>query len=195
MRTGILLICLVMLAACETAVYNPRPRAYPRVVYPERVYQAFQKAGCPFHFEYPVYATVKQDLRFFDEAAPSECWYNIEFPDFNGKVHFSYYPIRGEADFNRLRGDAFEMVDWHNKKASYIEEKLISLPNGTTGFVFDIEGPAASPFQFFLTDSTQHFLRGALYFDTAVNPDSLAPVLDFVRKDILHMIEHFEWKK
>ena len=86
------------------------------------------------------------------------------------------------------------MVDWHNKKANYIEEQGIRLPNGASGFIFNIEGPAASPLQFFLTDSTRHFLRGALYFNTSVNPDSLAPVLDFVKKDIFHMIETFEWK-
>jgi gliding motility-associated lipoprotein GldD len=195
MRTGLLLLCLLLLMGCEPAVYNPRPRAYPKVTYPERSYQAFEKAGCPFTFEYPSYARVIQDVRFFNEAAPSDCWYNLEFPDFNGKVHFSYYPVRDKADYQRLKNDAFEMVDWHNKKASYINEKLVRLPNGTGGFVFDIEGPAASPLQFFLTDSTRHFLRGALYFDTAVNPDSLAPVLDFVRQDILHMIENFAWKK
>ncbi|MEL6972389.1 MAG: hypothetical protein AAFO02_19640, partial [Bacteroidota bacterium] len=71
---------------------------------------------------------------------------------------------------------------------------LINTDNGVSGIAFDIDGPAASPFQFFLTDSTQHYVRGSLYFNTKTRADSLAPVIDFVRTDILHLIETFEWK-
>ena len=85
------------------------------------------------------------------------------------------------------------MADWHNKKANYIDEMRIERAGNVSGFAFVIDGPAASPFQFYLTDSTQHFLRGALYFNTQARPDSMAPIYQFVEADILKMIETFRW--
>ncbi len=189
----IAIICL-LLSACYRPEYTPRPRAYPKVEYPQKAWQNFQLSSCDLSFEYPVYAVVQRDSFFFDEAPPHPCWFNIYFPDFDAKIHCSYYQVGRPKSMDRLKQDAFEMVDWHNKRANFIEEKGVRLPNGVTGFVFNIEGPAASPFQFYLTDSTRHFLRGALYFNTSVNPDSIAPVFDFVRQDIMHMIETFQWK-
>ena len=61
------------------------------------------------------------------------------------------------------------------------------------GLIFDIKGDAASEYQFHLTDSTSHFLRGSLYFNTAPNQDSIQPVLDFIKQDIAHLLETFEW--
>lgn len=191
---GFALALALIFSACSDPAFNPKPRAYPRVEYPEKAWQPLQYEACAFTFEYPRYAVVQRDSSFFDSQPPHTCWFNVYFPDFDGMVHFSYYEVGKPKSLDRLRSDAFEMVDWHNKKANYIEEQGIRLPNGASGFIFNIEGPAASPLQFFLTDSTRHFLRGALYFNTSVNPDSLAPVLDFVKKDIFHMIETFEWK-
>lgn len=59
---------------------------------------------------------------------------------------------------------------------------------------FEMTGPAATPFQFFITDSTSHFMRGALYFNTQVRPDSLMPVYDFVKIDVDRLIKTFKFK-
>ena len=88
------------------------------------------------------------------------------------------------------------MTDWHNKKATYINEKpLFNAAHNVKGMLFSVEGPVASQLQFFLTDTSEqkHFFRGALYFYTEANTDSLAPVYDFMRKDVERMIETFEW--
>ena len=87
------------------------------------------------------------------------------------------------------------MVQKHNIKASYIEEFPIQKSESVLGFAFNIEGPAASPFQFYLSDNKQHFLRGALYFNTQARPDSLAPIFNFVKEDIMKMINTFEWQE
>ena len=99
----------------------------------------------------------------------------------------------GPDKLEELKTDAFELADWHNKRANYIDEMIIQKGNSVSGFAFLIEGPAASPFQFYLTDSTEHFLRGSLYFNTEARPDSLAPVYEFIEEDLVHMIETFEW--
>lgn len=191
----VLLSCCILLAYCqEGPVYTPKPRAFPKVNYPEKQYQTFDEDYCAFTFAYPTYARIEQTKSYFDEEPADPCWFDIYIPDFDSRIHCSYYPIGKGKDLETLKTDAFEMVDWHNKKANYIEELIIQKENHVSGFAFDIEGPAASPFQFYLTDSTRHFLRGALYFNTQARPDSLAPIVDFVKQDVLKMLETFEWR-
>lgn len=185
-------------SACKETVYTPKPRSFPRVEYPQKGYQAFASDDCPFVFEYPTYCNIQQEKTFFDEQPPSDCWFDVYYPSFDGSIYFTYYPLASQdpiKDLNKLRSDAFNMANWHNKRANYIDEIVVQTPNGISGIAFDIDGPSASPFQFFLTDSLQHFVRGALYFNTEVNTDSLAPIVDFVEEDILQLIQTFEWDK
>jgi gliding motility-associated lipoprotein GldD len=185
----------ILLSSCgQEGVGTPKPRAYPKVEYPAKAYQQFDEGYCNFTFEYPNYALIQQDTSFFDERPAHPCWFDIYFPDFDSRIYCTYYPVEGKSSFEKLQQDAFEMAGWHNKKANYIEELNIEKDNGVSGIAFIIEGPAASPLQFYLTDSTRHFMRGSLYFNTQVQPDSLAPIYSFVEEDILKMIETFEWK-
>ena len=193
-QAGMIAFMLLLLSCGQEPSYTPKPRAYPKVEYPEREYQQFDKDYCQFSFEYPTYAKVEQDTLFFNEKPAHPCWFDLFMPVFDSRLHCSYYPISGENNFSKLKNDAFEMMEWHNKKANYIEEIPIKKEGGLNGFAFVIEGPAASPFQFYLTDSTQHFLRGALYFNTQINPDSLQPIYQFVEEDLLHLIETFNWE-
>lgn len=196
MRFSILFLVVTFLfTACEEPVYNPKPRGFPKVIYPEKAYQPFTEGYCDFTFDYPKYAVVEQDLSFFDEKPAHPCWFDLHVPSFDSRIYFSYIPIDQENTFEKLKQDAFKMTDWHNKKATYIDENFIQKNNGVKGMLFKVEGPAASPLQFFLTDSLneKHFLRGALYFNTQARPDSLAPVLEFVKKDVEKMLDTFEW--
>ena len=185
-----------LFGGCEDSVFTPKPRGYPRVIYPAKEYQHFDENYCHFTFEYPKYAEIQQDTTFFDEEPDDPCWFNVFMPDFSAYVYCSYAPISKERPISKLKTDAFKMTDWHNKKATYIDEHPFRKPNGVKGILFTVEGPVASQLQFFVTDSLEqkHFMRGALYFYTEPNPDSLAPVYDFVRKDIERMIETFEWR-
>lgn len=190
------LTSLALLAtACKDAVFTPKPRGFPRIVYPEKAYQPFDKNYCQFGFEYPKYAQIIQDTTFFDEKPKDDCWFDIYVPQFNARIHCSYYPIDKVNTFQKLHSDAFTLAGKHNIKADYIDELKIQKPNHVSGFLFNIEGAAASPFQFYLTDSTKHFLRGALYFKAASRPDSLQPMIEFMKTDIVHMVNTFEWNK
>lgn len=190
----ILLVSVFFFYSCQEESQTPKPRAYPKINFPEKDYQSFDIDFCEFSFEYPKYCLIQQDTAFFDEKPLHPCWFDVYYPDFDSRIHFSYYPVGEYKSLEKLKTDAFEMADWHNKKANYIEEIKIEKPNRVYGFAFDIEGPVASPFQFYITDSTNHFLRGSLYFNTQAKPDSLAPVYDFVKHDIINMIESFGWK-
>lgn len=188
------LFLILMFAACQPEIPVPKPRAYPKVNYPQKQSQDFKQDFCDFSFKYPQYTQIIQDTDFFGEAPVHPCWFDIYYPDFNSRIHCSYIPVTPEKGFEQLKSDAFELADWHNKKANYIEEMQISKGN-VQGFIFDIEGPVASPFQFFLTDSANtHFFRGSLYFNNQVNPDSLAPIYEFIKADIIELINTFEWR-
>lgn len=189
----LVIFCIAFSSCGEEEIYTPKPRAFPKVIYPERTYTKLDIDYCNFTFEYPAYAQVEQDTAFFDEKPVDPCWFDLVIPAFNARLHCSYFPVEG--DFEKFRSDAFSLANKHNIKANYIDELPIQKPNGVSGMVFDIEGPVASPFQFYLTDSKDHFLRASLYFNTQARPDSLAPVFDFIKADLMQMINSFEWKK
>jgi gliding motility-associated lipoprotein GldD len=186
----------ILLPGCSDEPPIPKPRAYPRVVYPEKAYKPFDETYCGFTFDQPVYAKIEHDTTYFDEKAKDDCWFNILVPQLNAKIFCSYYPIRSRAGFDELVKDAYEMTNKHNVKASYIEELTVSRPEDNVyGVVFNVEGPAASSYQFFLTDSVKNFVRGALYFNTEARPDSLEPVVKFMREDLDHLVSTLRWTR
>lgn len=195
MKNAVVFFMVVMLlAACNNDDYTPKPRAYFRIDLPEKKYQLFSPTDCPYEFEVPVYAKVERDTTFFDEKTKDPCWLNIEFGSLGGMIHVSYKPITKTQSLYKLTEDAHKMSFKHTVRADYIEERHINTPQGVKGVLYDIGGNSASNVQFFVTDSMNHYMRGALYFNAAPNADSLEPVVKFVRDDMVHLIESFRWK-
>ena len=192
---------LILLGLSCNSVYTPKRRGYFKIDFPAHQYQVFDKAGYPYTFEYPVYASIVKDSSFFDTLPENPYWINIDFPRFNARIYVSYKPIGPQPGrpgpgngFDKLRDDAFKMAFKHSVKASSIDQTVIQTPNDVGGIFFHVGGNAATANQFFLTDTTKHFLRGALYFDTAPNEDSLGIVNAFLEKDMEHLINTFRWK-
>lgn len=191
----LLLLLPLLLASCEEYTPVPKPRAYPRVIYPEKAYKPLDASYCHFTFDMPAYATIEKDTSFFDEKPKDECWFNLDVKQLNAKIYCSYYPVKNRKDFDELVADAFALTNKHNVKASYIDEIQVRRPaDKVYGIVFNVEGQAASTYQFFLTDSTRHFFRGALYFNTQTRPDSLAPVISFMKKDLDRLVGTLQWQ-
>lgn len=187
---------LILIAALFTACnsdYVPKPRAYFKIPLPAHKYQLFNEPGYPYTFEYPVYASVVKDTTFFEDKPENPYWINIDFPRFNSRIYISYKQI-GAQTFDKLRDDAYKMTYKHTLKATSIEDSLMQTEQGITGVFFNVGGNAATGRQFFLTDTTRHFLRGALYFDTTPNEDSLSVVNNFLEEDMKHLINSFKWK-
>jgi gliding motility-associated lipoprotein GldD len=184
------LTCLLFNSSCdqEDEVYSPKPRGYCRISFPEKKYRLFDTI-CPYRFEIPVYARVSTDKH--KNAEP--CWYNIDFPQFKATIHLSYKPLNN--DVNRHLENSHYFANKHQVKATGLEETVIMRDSARVyGLLFDIAGNTASSLQFYLTDSTRHFLRGALYFNATPNIDSLKIVIDFIREDVLKMINTTAWK-
>jgi gliding motility-associated lipoprotein GldD len=167
----------------------PRPRGYYRIELPEKSYRDYESA-CPLKIQLPEYSRVEI---FRDRMSSDSCWFNVYFPKFNARVHCTYVPVHDNMD--KLLHDAYGFAAKHEMKATALKRTPINDDDRQVyGIVYDIEGEAASQLQFFLTDSTQHFFRGSLYFFNEPNPDSIAPVLDFLRADIMHLTRTITWK-
>lgn len=188
-----LALCLLPLAISCNSPYTPKPKGYYKIIFPEKKYQLFDKPGYPYTFEYPLYANVVKDSVFFKEATENPWWININFPQFNGRIYVSYKQI-GINKLDKLVNDAFTLTNKHSSKANSIDDSLVITPNNIHGVFFKVGGDVATANQFFLTDSTKHFLRGALYFDATPNEDSLAIVNRFLVEDVKHFINTFKWR-
>jgi len=193
-KAGFTLLGLFVLwsIACNTP-YVPKNKGYSALHFPAKAYQAFNEAGYPYSFEYPVYAKIDNRVDYFGDSKKASAWININFPENGGTIYVSYRSMQAHQ-LDTLIKDAYTFANNHNNKASFIEDSVFTTQNGVHGVFFHIGGNVATSYQFFLTDSVHHFFRGALYFDTTPNEDSLAPVNAFLFKDLTHLVNTFRWK-
>lgn len=191
----IILYILLSLIACNDNEQTgmPKPRTYPRVEFPKKEYTSFNSENCNFKFEYPKYAKVVQETNFFEGETPNDCWYNVVFPQFNGQLYLTYYSINSIKEFDKYIVNSFELTSAHNIKANGRKETLVKNEFNTSGLLFKVSGDVASHTQFFLTDTTKHFIRGALYFNNKVNLDSMRIIQEFIDKDVTHLLNTFQW--
>ncbi len=190
MKIWAMTIVLCGLQACGGSVdYVPKPKGFNRIDLPEHTYQKIERKH-PYSFEYSKHAYIRPDSSGIAEPH----WIYIIYPDFQADVQLTYKSVEQDPTFFReFVDDSHRLLNKHMIKASSIEESIVKTPLGKTAAVYELEGQVPSQFQFYLSDSTQHFLRGALYFRTATKNDSLAPVIDFIKEDIIHLINTCEW--
>lgn len=199
MKKSLVIPALAFLALCAfilscNSPYTFKKRGYFHIDFPEKKYVLFDKPGYPYTFEYPVYAEVLKDTTFFDDRPENDWWVNIDIPRFAGRIYISYKEV-AKNNFDSLVNDGFKMAyKQHTDISTGINDSLIQTPNGIEGIYFSLSGNTATANQFFLTDSTRHFLRGALYFNAAPNEDSLSIVNDFLKMDVLHLINTLKWR-
>lgn len=184
MFKNLFLLLLALLAVSCKKDILPKPMGELRLEYPKPTYKPFS-SPCAYSFEYSDYA----------EMAPAKkpCWYYLSYPKMKAKVFITYFPIKN--DFMLHVKEAEKMVYEHTIKASSIETKSFSYPEKRVfGNFYELKGQSASNIQFYVTDSTKHFVTANLYFNTRPKPDSLAPAVAYVKKDLQHLIDTFQWK-
>ncbi len=191
----LLLILLSFNFSCRE-ISVPKPKGHFRIDLPQKEYRLFsEKPGMknyiPVSFEYPVYG----NITFQKEKGAESGWFNIEFPRYKAKIYLTYKDINN--DFGELMEQTYKMnVKNHIAKADAInEQEFNNAREKVYSVLYDLKGNTASAVQFYATDSTKHYLRGSLYFASEPDADSLAPVIDFFRGDIVHLIETLKWDK
>ncbi|MBQ2188045.1 MAG: gliding motility lipoprotein GldD [Bacteroidales bacterium] len=185
----IALILLVLASSCGDKNPQPKPRGYFRIDLPDKQYVALDTMRY-YSFEYPTYSTITPDYHSLQEKD----WVNVEFPRFKGTIHISYKQVND--NLGEYLEDAYFMITKHIGKATGIRDSvIINKEKDVYGLMYYLDGEGvASPLQFYLTDSTEHFMRGSLYFNVVPNNDSLQPVIDFITDDVRHLINTLEWK-
>lgn len=185
----VMVLAFVAFSCDRDTNYLPKPRGYFRIDLPEKAYTKVDTIE-RYSFECPVYALVTPDPYSPDEKN----WVNIEMPSFKGSIHLTHKPVDG--NLGEYLEDVHTMVVKHLQKANGMRDSLIvNDEHNVYGMFIEMDGKGvATPMQFYLTDSTKNFVRGALYFNFKPDNDSMQPVINFIRKDIDHLIETFEWK-
>ena len=185
--TVLTLTLLTAISGCSN--YTPKPHGYPKIEFPNRSYELYDN-DCVYTFEKPTYSVVEVDSHEWSEP----CWYNIKFPTFGATVYLSYKKFTSLKQLDSLTEEAFKLAGKHNIKADAINEREFVTEDSTMyGLTFELTGPSATPFNFYLTDEKEHFLRGSFYFDNQTKTDSVAPVYEFLKQDVMHLIETVRW--
>jgi gliding motility-associated lipoprotein GldD len=180
---------ILMLSSCNRD-YTPKPFGYNRLILPEQEYRPLPDT-LPYTFEYSIHSRLLPDTSQIRERH----WIEVYYPELKADVHITYKKImNSEQLLKEYMNDSYKLTSKHQIKAYAIDEAIIQTPSGKTAIINEIEGEVPSQLQFTVTDSTDNFLRGALYFNTKVQNDSLAPAIDYMKKEIMHMINTLEWK-
>jgi gliding motility-associated lipoprotein GldD len=170
--------------------YIPKPHGFFRISFQEKAYHKFDSVALPYRFDIPVYSKVLPD----HDRLAEPFWINLKVPAHKAEVNISYKKVNN--NLAKLMEDSRTLAYKHSIKADAINERIFVNPEKKVyGTIYLIDGNAASPLQFYLTDSTDHFLRGALYIREVPNIDSLRPVIDFLTPDVIHLIETTEWTR
>lgn len=184
-----LLVIIISLSilSCQESV--PKPNGYFRIDLPEKKTVLFQPQVLPYSFGISNISQMKYDTTGRDIS-----WLIIEYPRYRARILCSYQPISPQK-FRAVSEQNRDFVYRHTVRATAINQKLFQHPQRKVyGIFYELKGSAATPCQFMLTDSVKNFFRGSLYFDCVPQPDSLAPVVDYIKADILDLMQTFEWR-
>ena len=182
---GLYIIALLLLTFSCKERFTPKPEGYLRINLDEKIYKKFQTQNCHFSFYLPDY---------FSFYLKSNCWVDLEYTKHNATIHITYKNLTNNVV--QVLEESRNIVYKHTVKADAINEKVyLNDSHQTYGTLYDIKGEAASSVQFHLTDSVSHFIRGALYFKVSPNIDSLRPIMNYLRDDIIHIMETLKWEE
>ena len=190
MKVAGLLGFIFLIVGCEQA-YIPKPKGYNRLLLPPREYVSIPDS-LPYTFEISTAAKLLRDSSYIAE----KYWIDLYYPDITANIQITYKSLNQQSQLlKELVNDSYKLTSKHQIKAYAIEESVVKTPLGKTAVIAELEGEVPSQFQFFITDSTDNFLRGALYFRTSTKNDSLAPAIEYMKIDAMHLINTLEWKK
>ena len=174
--------------SCEKT-FLPKPLGYNRIDLPPTAYRQSPDT-LPYIFEYSKHAKLYRDTSAINEKT----WVEIKYPTLQAYIHLTYKQLNNnEKLLKELLNDAYVLTAKHQIKAYAIDEIITKTPKGKTAIIAELEGDVPSQFQFTITDSSKNFLRGALYFKTKVNNDSLKPSIEFMKKEVMHLINTLDW--
>ena len=181
------LICLLFIMGCKEK-YTPKPYGYYRIDFPEKTWKPLTNLTLPYNFKMAQEAIIEP----YRGSDTKPGWINISYPQYNAKIHITYKQVKTDS-VQKFTEECHRLAYEHSIKAESINEKGFKNDH-LFGLIYFIEGNTASSTQFYATDSSDHFIHGALYFNQHPDKDSLAPVINYLRKDIINLMETIQFK-
>jgi gliding motility-associated lipoprotein GldD len=187
------LLIIVVCFSCNED-YVPKPKGFLRLDYPEAKYIKPNLNNLPFTFETNLLA--KQISSKLLNGTTESYGVNIEYPSLKGTVYLTYKAIGADnKNLDDFLRDSQKLTLEHTIKADEIPKyPYENLEHKVYGMLSEVKGDVASPAQFYVTDSVNHFLTGSLYFKVKPNYDSILPAANYLQKDIKHIMETLRWK-
>ncbi|MBU2915978.1 MULTISPECIES: gliding motility lipoprotein GldD [Reichenbachiella] len=183
------IIIVSLLTGCETSTFVPKPKGYNRIELSPSQYVPLPDSF-PYQFEYPQAATIILDKSWISERY----WIDLHYEQYNADIQITYKRVNNSREtLVELLQDSYKLTSEHGVKAYSIDESVLRLPSGMNATLMELSGEVPSQFQFHVTDSTKNFLRGALYFKTSTANDSLRPVIDHIKLDMVHILNTLKW--
>lgn len=196
MKRITLIACTLLLTALASSChhrndYSPKPEAYLRLDMPKQDYRKVDTLALPFTFD----ASTEAEVRIKKDQ-PREKYIDLYYPRYHATAFLTYKAIQGSHEWQAQVDTSYKFLTQHFNFSSGVDEKQYVDPtNNIIAFTYQLKGSkVASTYQFWVSDSTHHFLRGALFLDQAPNNDSLAPVLDYLQRDLRHLVESVRWR-
>lgn len=180
--------CVALLFSCQKD-YQPKPLGFNRLILPPPVYQ-LSPDTLPYQFEYSKHAKLLKDTSWLSHKH----WVEVYYPEMKANIHITYYRINNFDQLKTYFNDSFVLTSKHQIKSNAIDEIIVKTPSGKTATIAELTGEVPSQFQFTITDSTKNFMRGAVYFYSKVSNDSLAPAIEYMKKDAMHLINTLDWR-
>ena len=178
----LLILSIFLLSAC-TEDYSPKPLGYFRINLQEHEYQLLDNT-CDYKF------LSNKQAEFIKGKA--DCWYNVYYPEHEATLYLTYKKLNN--NLSTIIEESHKLAYDHSAKSDGIIETVYkNEANKVYGVLYNIHGNSASNLQFFATDSSKHFLRGSLYFNTIPNADSLQPVKEYLKEDLQILMESLKW--
>lgn len=185
---------ILILSSCggnSEPAFFPKPKGFHRILFPAHQYQQLNTANLPYTFEYSKHAKVLKDTSYKAEKE----WIHINYPAYDATISITYKPILNNMDsLLGYTNTSHRLTGKHQVRASAITETVVKTKQNLGAVLFELEGEVPSPFQFYVTDTTENFLRAVLYFETSTKNDSLAPVINYIKEDMVYMLNTLSYQ-
>ena len=188
-KLGVILVSFIVIYSCEEDINIPKPPAYLRLELPDHTYISYVDS-CQYSYDLASIYTVENP----SGNKQNMCYREIKLGPLNGTIYFRYWDMVEPLSY--YVNNANDEIDRHKGMAIDVNDQLIIREKDDVyGIIFQLKGDVATPFQFYLTDSTDRFVYGEVLFNMSPNYDSLIPTLDYLRKDLNQLLETFKWNQ
>ena len=176
-------LIFIIILSCEKN-YQPKPRGLNQINIPNPIYKILEVPG-KFQFEKNAIAS--------HNINKDKGWLNLNYEKYNCEILITTKKFKSIKKLNSLTEEAYKLISKHKIKASSINETNVRTKDDKYAVLFELKGEVPTPFQFITTDSNQNFMRAALYFKDPIRGDSLLPVVSYLKRDMLHVLNTLSW--